>query len=352
MKKIFHSVLIILLGTNLSAQNVGIGTVSPESKLSIKGEESGIGTSTNINYHLIRSGKHIATGTGIPILSLAGAIGTLRIIGRSADGSNYTTQEYRVVNGGWNYPLQASITNLATVSRGSGVSLAVTSADGGAGDMNVLISATSGSLIYWSFDGLSEQINNNAILPSVRICGQIWTTKNLDVDHYRNGDPIPQVTDPGTWASLTTGAWCWYNNDSATFAATYGRLYNWYAVNDIRGLAPTGWHVPSSGEWATLSTCLGGDAVAGGKMKESGIAHWSSPNTGATNSSGFTGLPGGGRFPNGTFSSLDFYAGQWWSASEYSASSSWYRLLFYNTTDVNGFSAFKSCGFSVRLVRN
>ena len=97
------------------------------------------------------------------------------------------------------------------------------------------------------------------------------------------------------WATLTTGAYCYYNNDSATYAATYGKLYNWYAVNDPRGLAPAGWHVPSDAEWTELINCLGGEDVAGGKMKAVS-ALWYSPNTGATNSSGFTGLPGGYRF--------------------------------------------------------
>src|ERR1035437_2945754 len=103
-----------------------------------------------------------------------------------------------------------------------------------------------------------------ASIPSVTICTQVWMLNNLEVTTYRNGDPIPQVTDPAAWGLLSTGAWCWYNNDSATNASTYGKLYNWYAVNDPRGLAPTGWHVPSDAEWTTLSTCLGGAFVAGG----------------------------------------------------------------------------------------
>ena len=115
-------------------------------------------------------------------------------------------------------------------------------------------------------DGL---IDENCI-PSITICNQVWMLKNLDVSTYRNGDPIPQVTDPTTWVGLTTGAWCYYNNDPAN-GAIYGKLYNWYAVNDPRGLAPTGWHVPSDAEWTELSTCL--DAISptgnvGGKMKE------------------------------------------------------------------------------------
>src|SRR5450759_3473794 len=143
-------------------------------------------------------------------------------------------------------------------------------------------------------------------IPSVTICTQVWMLKNLDVSTYRNGDLIPKVTDPTAWSALTTGAWCWCSNDSATNASTYGKLYNRYAVNDPRGLPPTGWHVPSDAEWNTLITCLGGDPfVAGGAMKETGTTHWQSPNTDATNSSGFTGLPGGLR-DTGPFSAVGF----------------------------------------------
>ena len=132
------------------------------------------------------------------------------------------------------------------------------------------------------------------VYQTVTICNQTWTKSNLNVSKYRNGDFIPQVTDPTAWANLTTGAWCYYNDDPAN-GAVYGKLYNWHAVNDPRGLAPQGWHIPSDIELTTLTNCLGGESIAGGQMKESGFAHWLSPNTDATNSSGFTGLPGGSR---------------------------------------------------------
>ena len=124
------------------------------------------------------------------------------------------------------------------------------------------------------------------VFNSVVIGNQDWMSQNLDVAVYTDGTPIPQVTDPNVWISLTTGAWCWYNNDSATYAATYGRLYNWYAVNDARGFAPQGWHIPSEAEYRTLETTLGSPFVAaGGAMKST--TGWNAPNTGATNSSGF-----------------------------------------------------------------
>ena len=128
----------------------------------------------------------------------------------------------------------------------------------------------------------------------VTIGTQIWTTRNLNVTTYRNGDTIPQVTDPTQWTTITTGAWCFYNNDPAT-EATYGRLYNWYAINDPRGIGPVGYHVPSLTEWNTLIDNLGGIFLAGGKLKQTGTTNWQSPNTAATNISLFTGLPAGYR---------------------------------------------------------
>src|SRR5580765_7574137 len=115
-------------------------------------------------------------------------------------------------------------------------------------------------------DNTSTQnsISDPGVQAAIKIGTQKWMSRNLDVTYYRNGDVIPHVTDPTKWQALTTGAWCWYNNDSAN-GAVYGKLYNWYAVNDPRGLVPAGWHIPSDAEWNTLSTYLG--IYAGGKMK-------------------------------------------------------------------------------------
>jgi uncharacterized protein (TIGR02145 family) len=183
---------------------------------------------------------------------------------------------------------------------------------------------------------------------NVTICSQVWMTTNLDVTNYRNGDPIPQVTDPTQWVGLTTGAWCYYNNDPAN-VTIYGKLYNWYAVNDSRGLAPQGWHIPSDAEWTTLSTCLGGEA--GGAMKEVGTTHWSTPNYGASNSSGFTGLPGGYRGYVGTFYHIGGY-GYWWGSTEYGTNYAWYRLLGDDNGDLGRNFTTKPNGFSVRCLRD
>lgn len=185
----------------------------------------------------------------------------------------------------------------------------------------------------------------------VWICCNPWMTKNLDVSTYRNGDPIPNVTDEDEWTALTSGAYCYYNNDSTTYAATYGKLYNWHAVNDSRGLAPEGWHIPTDLEWSTLGTCLGGDAVAGGPMKEIGTTHWTTPNTGATNISGFTGLPGGLRFDAGTFTAIGT-SGYWWSSTISDANYSWIRYLEHASGSLYRTSSPNRYGFSVRCLRD
>ena len=197
--------------------------------------------------------------------------------------------------------------------------------------------------------------NDAASYPNVTIGGQIWVQKNLNVCTYRNGDIIPEVTDPVQWESLTTGAWCYYNNDPAT-AQIYGKLYNWYAVNDPRGLAPVGYHIPTDAEWTILTTNLGGQSVAGGKMKESGTVHWQSPNTGATNSSGFTSLPGGQRrLPNGLYAYLGTM-GCYWTSSETDATHAWFRYLYHNNTLIVGGGAggldLKILGLSVRCLKD
>jgi uncharacterized protein (TIGR02145 family) len=159
------------------------------------------------------------------------------------------------------------------------------------------------------------------------------------------------VTDPAVWANLTTGAYCYYNNDSATYSATYGKLYNWFAINDTRGLAPDGWHVPCDTEWITLENCLGCAYLAGGKMKETSLSHWSSPNTGADNSSGFSGLPGGYRYSTGPFDNIG-NVGNWWSSTDTGTSKTLYSYLDYNFPYIYLFNDNKHFGSSVRCVRD
>lgn len=184
----------------------------------------------------------------------------------------------------------------------------------------------------------------------MQICYNTWMYKNLTVRTYRNGDSIPVVTDPTAWANLTTGAMCWYNNDSATYNNTYGVLYNWYAVNDPRGLAPAGWHIPKNTEWNILSNCLGGDAAAGGKMKDV-LALWAAPNSGATNTSGFSGLPGGLRNSDGSFGNVSVYA-NWWGNEESNPGNSVYRYLYYQNANLSNAVISKNAGLSIRCVKD
>jgi len=186
------------------------------------------------------------------------------------------------------------------------------------------------------------------IYNTITIGTQTWMKENLKTTKYNDGTPIPLVTDNIAWAALTTPSYCWYNNDATTYKNTYGALYNWYTVNTGK-LCPTGWHVPTDAEWTTL---LGGENVPGGRLKEIGTTHWSSPNAGATNETGFTALPGGARNFDGSYYDVG-KLGTWWSSTEYSSSSSaWFRPMNYNDTNVNRNYTNKQNGFSVRCLRN
>ena len=160
--------------------------------------------------------------------------------------------------------------------------------------------------------GTVTDIDGN-VYKTITIGTQTWMADNLKTTKYRNGDPIPNVTGTSNWATLATGAYCWYNDDT-TYKANFGALYNWFAVAGSRNIAPSGWHVPTDADWTTLITYLGGVTVAGDKMRETGTLHWLSPNTYATNSSGFTALPGGMRGYDGIFEEFGRY-GYWWSST-------------------------------------
>jgi len=186
-------------------------------------------------------------------------------------------------------------------------------------------------------------------VPSVTIGTQIWGSKNLNVTHYQNGDPIYHCTNNAEWQSMTTGAYCYYNNDSANYASQ-GILYNWYAVADPRGLAPTGWHVAFKEDWDLLTYYLGGSGAAN-KLKEAGTVHWGSGNT-STNSTGFTALPNNIREFNGDFEQHTYF-GNWWTGN-YNVNQpiyGYYISMSGNSPDVNSSQGVKLCGFPVRIVR-
>ncbi|HOD88965.1 MAG TPA: FISUMP domain-containing protein [Bacteroidales bacterium] len=198
--------------------------------------------------------------------------------------------------------------------------------------------------------GTSTITYNGVTYNTVQIGSQCWLKENLKTTHYNDGTSIPNVTDNAIWETTTSGAYCCYDNNPSN-CNTYGALYNWYAVNTDK-LCPNGWHVPSDAEWTTLVNYLGGASVAGGALKEAGTSHWSSPNTSATNSSGFSALPGGNRYgSDGSFYYLGSY-GYWWSSTEYDGSNAWSRLLAYDFANVYRYYSYKRVGFSVRCLRD
>lgn len=190
------------------------------------------------------------------------------------------------------------------------------------------------------------------IYNTITIGTQVWTKENLRVTHYRNGDSIPNVADSLQWYNLTSGGYCNYDNNSNN-GDIYGRLYNWYAIQDLRNIAPLGWHVPTYEDWDTLQIFAGYDLVAGGKLKEIGTSHWMSPNTGATDEYDFTALPGGQRADliySGTFAEITTQ-GYWWSSSEIDTVYPWGVNISYNSAGMTNWGAStRTSGFSVRLI--
>jgi uncharacterized protein (TIGR02145 family) len=186
--------------------------------------------------------------------------------------------------------------------------------------------------------------------PTVKIGTQTWMKQNLNVDKFRNGENIPQANTDEEWKKAginKQAAWCYYNNDPAN-GAKYGKLYNWYAVNDPRGLAPVGWHVISWTGFQTFFTPFLPEAA--GKLKQVGTLNWKTPNTGATNESGFTGLPGGFRSANGFFNLGE--VGKWWASSGENDSNVWSFDLIYLNGRLNIASCNEELGLSVRCLKD
>jgi len=195
--------------------------------------------------------------------------------------------------------------------------------------------------------GVSDVDGNhyNAVI----IGNQVWMASNLKTSRYIDRTVIPYVTDAAEWKSRTAPAYCWYNNDSATFSNPYGALYNWYTI-ETGNLCPIGWHVPAHEDWTDLINYLGGENIAGGKLKETATAHWLSPNTGATNESGFTAVPGGYRsYYDGNFD-LSGTQSYYWSSTPLAAASVLFLAMFYNLNAVNISDFYKTMGMSVRCL--
>ena len=188
------------------------------------------------------------------------------------------------------------------------------------------------------------------IYSTITIGSQVWLDENLKATKYNDGTSIPNVTDNTTWSGTTSGAYCDYSNTPAV-SAIYGRLYNWYVVASAKNICPTGWHVPLDTEWTTLITFLGGESVLGGKLKEILTTHWLTPNTSATNETGFTGLPGGYRSDTGDFGLLE-NTGFFWSSTEGGDTFAWYRYIYYDGGNASRGEMDMNGGFSVRCLKN
>jgi uncharacterized protein (TIGR02145 family) len=190
------------------------------------------------------------------------------------------------------------------------------------------------------------------VYPTVIIGNQEWMAENLRVTHYQNGDSIPLVLGNIPWSGLTTGAQCYYNG-TFTNVAVYGRLYNWYTVDDNRLVAPAGWHVPTDAEWYQLANFLGDSLTSGAYLKQAGTLRWSTPNTGATNSSSFTALPSGYRSPAAAYGHLNYYNNFWTTTVNSSTPTLVYhRGMAYNHTQVLRYLRDKNHGFAIRCVKD
>lgn len=185
-------------------------------------------------------------------------------------------------------------------------------------------------VVHWTIlNGTFTDSRDGHVYNTIQIGTQVWMAENLN---YR-------PTSGNSW---------YYNNDSITYSATYGRLYDWATALTV---APTGWHLPTDSEWTVMTTFLGGDSVAGGKLREADTLHWANPNTGATNEAGFTGLPGGYRVSGGTFTSIRVY-GYWWCSTQSGTTVSWDRAMYYNDRKVYRGDDNKTHAFSIRCVKD
>lgn len=196
---------------------------------------------------------------------------------------------------------------------------------------------------------LTDQDGNT--YKTITIGSQTWMAENLRTTKYRNGEAIPRITDYDAWRKISAGAYCNYRNtNNIDTIATFGRLYNWYTVIDERNLAPQGWHIPTKEEFQVLIDYLGGDTVAGRKMKEIGLSHWITYND-ANNESGFTALPAGSRYGFGPYLNI----GVWnilWSNSEKDETTAWYFKIAAGKAGIEQVNFFKEYGHSVRCIKD
>ena len=291
------------------------------------------GTINNPNLVYNKGFTNDGTGTGVYVSHLTGL----------SKNTTYYIREFNSLiawlTPGATYHVRAFARNSMGISYGNQVSFS-TPPGSGSGEIVFNPALTYGSVT--DIDGNTYK--------TIQIGTQTWMAENLRTTKLKNGDPIPEVPDKIQWKDRTSGAYCNYNNE-ASLSSIYGRLYNWYAVNDTRNLAPEGWHVATDNDWTALADYLGGKGLAAYKLIETGTLHWTAPNTGATNESGFSALPGG------LLLTWEGYAGIgtnsfWWSASEVDIyyGSYWTIACTYNRIDKYGYN--KTDGYSVRCIKN
>ena len=331
-------ILLKVEGLNRTALKLASGSISPGQKVYVIGSPKGLpatisdgivsGLRDFEGYKLIQITAPISPGSsGGPVLNANGELIGVSV-GQFKDGQNL------------NFAIPKSNLELLLKSKTS--------------------SPLSITKLYNKFGSFTDN-RDGETYKTIKIGTQVWMAENLRTTKLNDGTPIPLVTDATAWINLLTPGYCWYNNDAASNKTTYGALYNWYMVNTGK-LCPTGWHLPSDVEWTMLTTYLGGENVAGGKLKS--ISGWESPNydgtnTGATNETGFTALPGGYRyFDEGDNSTLYFFFieihGTWWSSSEHPTITSlaWDRIMIFDDSSVKRFFNYKSSGLSVRCVKD
>ncbi len=292
----------------------------------------------NIEETSVTTGGNIINDGGSPITqrgvcySTSNNPTTSNNVTNDGSGIGFFTSNLSGLTASTTYFVRAYATNSAGTAYGSEVSFTTASAG--------IVTNPGAGVTFNGYTYLSIVLGN----------GQEWMSENLRTSVYANGDPIPNVINDNLWKGLSTGAWVHQNNNNQ-YENPYGKLYNWHAVVDPRNVCPTGWHVPSKAEWTLLIDYLGGEDQAGGKMKSTGTQYWASPNTDATNESGFSGLPGGTRSFEGSF--YDFGTrGLLWSSTESDAISAWFFFLANNDNNVLPYALQKERGNSVRCVRD
>lgn len=293
-------------------------------------------TITNISYGSARCGGRITSDGGAKVTARGVCYGLTSeptISDNKTINGTDTGSYYSAINGltpNTKYYVRAYATNSAGTAYGNVINFTTTD--------------------YFTQGGGVKDIDGNKYT-SIILGTQEWMVENLKVTRYNNGDTIPNVTDNTEWMNLSSGACCDYENKVLN-SSIYGKLYNFFAVDDTRFLCPSGWHVPTHAEWTTLITYLGGETVAGGKLKEAGTTHWLSPNNGATNESGLTALPAGIR---GSFGGSYNYIGEeadWWSSSEDDESNAWESFILFNNSTITTHYYDKKLGLSVRCIKN